>query len=288
MTQDRDINFYSDLLACHQYALVDRVFTSEQTLEKIPVIPLIPSRVSSDADQMPALMPLDAPYMPRLAARMKAGETDPSCNPIDTLIAVAPHITQKRLVSHLTSRLIFFSPGGKKGYLRYFSSDIFPHLLRILPPTGLKNLFGQRGEVLNWTYRFQDTWNTVSAPTVAEGVHAAWIISREQYAALEIVGEVNEVLDAYREKMDRPWKDIAEWDEKACVIELAIGYAQRIYHLSAPIDLKAFAMHALAYGEHFHKYRAIQQILRDTAPHPGAYHAATSKLTDNEWAVIAV
>jgi len=290
MTQANDIAFYSALLQRHQYAFVDRVFTSEKMLEGMPIIPLVPKELRSDAEQMPALLPLGqgAPYMSRLAAMMKAGEEDPSCNPVDTLIVVTPDIEQSRLESHLISRLICLSPKRGKVYLRYFSSDVFPHLLRVFSPAHLKSLFGPHGEVREWTYRFQNDWITVPAPYVTEDVlPLAWVVTKGQLEALTIVGDVSRVLDTYQERIGRPWNSHAEWDAKARVAEISIGIAQNVCCLRDPIDLKTFALHALTYGERFYRHPSIENILRDTASRPGAYHAATSKLTKNEWATVA-
>ena len=288
MTQEHNILFYSGLLARHQYAFVDRAVVPAETLEGLPIIPLVPRELRSDAQQMPALLPLapEAPYMERLSVAMKMGEDNATLDPVDTLIAVAPDISQNLLASHLTSRLIVHFQRNK-AFLRYYSSDIFPHLVRVLPPGYLKSLFGRRGEVQKWTYRFQGDWISVPVPYVSEGegVPNFWAVTAEQRKVLDIAGEINQTLDEYRAKMGRPWNDCQEWEVKARVTEYSIGIAQQ--HLSDPDDLKAFALHALTHGEHFYRHPAIENILHNAASSPGAYREATRHLTENEWAKVA-
>ena len=152
MAPNHDTAFYSALLAQHQYALVDREVASEDALKGLPLIPLIPDELEGDVNAMPALLPFGpkATYMERLAVSMKAGETDPRLNPVSTLIVVSPSVKQKALKDHLVSRLIVTSPQGRT-FLRYYSSDIFPHLVRILSPARLKSLFGPLNQVQRWT-----------------------------------------------------------------------------------------------------------------------------------------
>lgn len=249
MTQGHDIAFYSALLACHQYAFIDHATTSAETMEGLPLIPLVPWEMKRDIALTPALLPLtpESPYMERLAVGMKMGESNVSLNAIKTLIATAPNIEQCRLEKHLISRLIFYRQHGGRGFLRYYSSDIFPHLVRALPPSRLKKLFGLDGQVLNWTFRFQNDWITVPAPEASGPMLQAWIMTKTDIEALDLVGEIEHVLGIYRKEMGRPWKDYAEWDEKA---------------------------------------RAIENILRSVASHSDADHTATHTFTVNEWAAM--
>jgi hypothetical protein len=292
MSQGHDISFYSDLLARHQYALVDRAFASQETLEEIPTFPLVPRPLKVAADEMPVLVPLNpkAPHMAFLADCMKKGESDTSENPVDTLIAVSPDVKQQLLERHLISRLIVKSPQGE-AYMRYYSSDVFPHLVRILSPARLKSLFGHDGgiygaAVQHWTYRFQNEWITVDAPVTEDVAPTSWIITREQRESLDHVGELSKALDTYRDNMDRPWKDHVEWNEKACIAERSMGIAKRTYHLSAPTDLVAFAVQALTHGERFYNHPRIHNLLQETASRPCAYRDATIAITDEEWATM--
>jgi len=292
MDQKHDFEFYLDLLTRHQYAFFDRMATPEDMCELFPFIPLVPDYLRSDAHRMPGLLPLapDAPYMEHLAACMTLEVENPSINPVATLIEVSPDVNQRLLEIHLTSRLIVYSPQGK-AYLRYYSSDIFPHLVRVLSPERLKSLFGSDrnllGRVQKWTYRFQDEWITVPAPEVTKGVPIAWTVLREQREALNLVDKVDKALDAYQTEMGRPWNDYAEWNEKACAIELSLDVAQRIYHLSDTDDLATFAMQALTHGERFYSHPRIHSLLRHTAPRPGAYSNASYDIKDDEWIEIA-
>jgi len=285
MAPNHDTAFYSALLAQHQYALVDREVASEDALKGLPLIPLIPDELEGDVNAMPALLPFGpkATYMERLAVSMKAGETDPRLNPVSTLIVVSPSVKQKALKDHLVSRLIVTSPQGRT-FLRYYSSDIFPHLVRILSPARLKSLFGPLNQVQRWTYRFQSDWITIPAPKITVGVPRHWNVFKDQREALDLVTDVNKVLDTYREKMGRPWKDHLEWEGKIHVAELSVDIARRIYHLRAPEDFIAFAMQALTHDERFYIHPTIQNILLQTASSPGAYHNATCNFTSDEWA----
>jgi len=288
MNPGHDIEFYSDLLARHQYALVDRVGAPAEILEALPLVLLVPDYLRSDENAMPGLLPLgpDKPYMAYLAECMKAGERNASENPVDTLLVASPDIGQRLLEIHLTSRLIVYSPQGR-AFLRYYSSDIFPHLVRILSVERLKSLFGYKAQVCQWTYRFQNEWITVPVPDVNRHVPISCVIRREERESLDIVGDVNKALDAYRKEMGRPWENHAEWNEKACAIDHSISIAQRIYRLDAPADLNAFALQALRHGERFHSHPRIQNLLKETASRPSAYRDATHGITDDEWAAMA-
>jgi len=290
MSQAHNMEFYSELLERHQYALVDRVAISAEILKRFPLVPLDhwELRNEDDSDQMPALLPLEpgAPHMELLAACMTLGEEEPGANPVATFIVVSPDIKPGRLQTHLSSRLIVQSPQGR-AFLRYYSSDVFPHLVRILAPARLKSLFGPEKQVYQWTYRFQNEWITVPVPDVTKGVPLSWIIRREEHESLDLVGEVNKTLDAYQKKMGRPWKDHAEWNEKACAAEHFIRIAQRTHRLDAPADLIAFAMQALAHGERIHSHPRIHNLLKDTASRPSAYHDAVRHIADDEWVAMA-
>jgi len=290
MSQTHDIGFYTDLLAQHQYALIDRAAASAEMLAKFPLVPLIPDLLKNkdDIKLTPALLPLpsDAPYMALLAECMKAGEKDASENPVDTLIVASPDVGQRLLEVHLTSRLIVYSPQGR-AFLRYYSSDIFPHLVRVLSPERLKSLFGPREQVCQWTYRFQNEWISVHAPELTEGVPLSWMVSREERESLDLVGDVNKTLDARQQKTGRPWNSHAEWNEQAAVAERSISVARRIHLLSAPADLIAFGTQALTHGEGFHRHPRIQSLLKDTASRPGAYRDATHGMTDDDWTAMA-
>jgi len=283
------VTYYSDLLARHQYAIVDRAALPESTLKRFPLSLLVHRELENDEGMLPGLLPLekDAPYMKLLAACMVLGQKDPSLNPVGTLIVASPDIEPRRLETHLTSRLIVYSQQGR-AFLRYYSSDIFPHLVRILAPARLKSLFGPQGQVYQWTYRFQNEWITVPVPDVTEGVPLTWIIRREEHESLDLVGEVNQALDTYCDNMGRPWNNHAEWNEKACLVERSMGVAKRTYHLSASMDLVAFAVQALTHGERFYDHPRIHNLLQETASRPCAYRDATIAITDEEWAAMDV
>jgi len=285
MAPIHDKAFYLALLARHQYALVDREATPASTLEGLPLIALVPDELEADACAMPAILPLgpEMPYMERLAVSMQEGEEDRNLSPIGTLIVVPSSVRLDVLKAHLISRLIVASPQGR-AFLRYYRSDIFPHLVRALSPARLKSLFGPSGQVQEWTYRFQNDWITVPAPSITVGVPRHWNVFKDQREALDLVNDVNRVLDTYREKMGRPWKDHAEWEGKIHVAELSIDVARRIYHLRTPDDFIAFAMQALTHDERFYLHPTIQNILRRTASCAGAYCNATSNIADDEWA----
>ena len=223
MTQD--IYFYASMLAHHSYALLDSLYTSVETLEGMPVTLLTSRELERKDVSLPGLLPLgpDAPYIQRLAERMKAGETDPSCNPVATLIATDSRLTQEQIERHLTSRpLCFTDTPGKQAYLRFYDPHIFPHFVRILSPERLKCLYGCNGEVLLWTYRFYGQWVPMPAPEPAGAVPSLWLIPQGQCESLFALGKVNGALKARQEQMGRPWKDFAEWAEAANAIETDI------------------------------------------------------------------
>jgi len=218
---------YPTFLSHHQYAIVDcaHLFPQPWT-ESAPMMPLIPNDMRGDAEDMPALLPLDdpgAPWMLDLLGDLTRCERFDSRPPIVNLIAVPKGTDPKALSRHLKERLVVHFPEGK-AYLKYFLPDTFVHLKRILPPALLQALYGP---VSSWTVYFQKQWVSEPTPGITENVPVFWDVTAEQYAALERIQLVNRVLSFWREDRDRPWASLAEFRAYANHADDAVICEQR-------------------------------------------------------------
>jgi len=237
---------------------------------------------------MPAMLVLDpdAPWFDLLVMNLKLAEEDPGEHLISCLLAVDPAVSTGSLAFHLTSRLILGSPQGEV-FLRYYDYRVFPHLVREFSPMYLKSLFGPKGQIQEWTYRFQNEWITVPVPEVTEGVPLYWHIDDETHKKLEYTGLLETTLRGYRKHLARPWQSREEYEDHIGPAKAAIVLAQRCYHLSAPDDLTAFGLHALCFGANFHLLPSIHRLLHDgTLQNPGDYAYVTEGFAQDDWARI--
>ena len=223
------MSYYSRLLACHQYALIDRVcLFPEPWHETLPLTPIVPKELKSNTDTMPALLALDpdAPWHQDLLKHLSVMERKGWKPIISCLLAVPEGVNPKLLVLHLQNRIIVHSP-KRRAILRYYDSHIFSHFQRILHPNQLQALYGA---VSQWTIRFENgagiEWISEPAPFITENVPKYWFVSAEQRAALDRIGAVNQALDIWRIKT-RPWENLAEYRDMAVRMDAIVAEEQR-------------------------------------------------------------
>jgi hypothetical protein len=277
---------YEELLAQHNYAIIDRALLEDESeIDGLPVEPLVPHEMRGDVGILPMLLPLEAeaPYIKTLIETFEAADFGLGRYPF-TCLLTAPGVTPSRMKAHLTARLVLHSPRGGKDLLRYYDPRVFPHLVRILTPEQLRALYGP---IQAWTFIFQQAWQSLSVPEVAGIVPGFWVVDDEQHAQLNRVIQLNTVLSTRQDKPDRAWVSLAEYSDAAQTADAALKTAQTHYRLSEA-DSAVFALHALEYGEQFHRHPRIQPLLRAARQNKDMPYAATaSKLDARSWAQVA-
>ena len=272
----------SELLQRHQFALVDRAHLIPQEWhEELPLMPLVHEELEASPDRLPALLPLkpDASYMKALALNLELAKEEPDmCSPC-ALLATAPGTKPTRLQKQLTSCLVVpVLPRNSKAYIRYFDPTVFPKLSRIIAPSRWSLLYGS---VLEWVIPFQKEWISFPAPEPEHRV-ALWSITEQEWDRIARIRLVNEALTEYGMALDHPWASFVEYDEASMLAERAILEAHKHYGIEDWDDLLAYALHALWYGEHFHRHPRIQGLLRRLPPE--GYGAAAAKISETVWA----
>jgi len=233
-----------ELLAQHQYALLDRVALHPEPWHKdLPTLPLVSEEFKRDADKMPELLPLDPkePWFPVFSSSLEKMDEKGWRPIVSALLVVSEETRLESLVGHLTSRLVLHSPRAR-AILRYYDSNIFPHFQRILRPVQIQALYGP---IEQFTFRFKKgpqeiEWITEPAPDITEPLPALWSVTMEQRAALERVGAVNQALDFWRAK-NRSWANLTEFRKVAVHMDRMIAEELR---KESEMDEEALAVYA--------------------------------------------
>jgi hypothetical protein len=253
-----------------------------------------------DVNSLPSLVSLtnlDAPHIMPLIENMSAA-FNPGIHPndrprplIDCLVCAPPYdIKPVTVLNHLSSRLILSCTKRKEqGILRYYRSDTFFHLRRILRTTWLASLFGP---TLEWTFPFQGGWISFQPPEIPDRrlIPVFWNVdgpTRDRIFGIEYVNTVigqfeSEVEDALG--VPHRWPDIAAHDRAAAIAERSLARAAS-YGLLDNDSQILFAVHALHHGEHFHLHLAIQYLLETRGER--SYQEITDRLTPEQWKQIA-
>jgi len=274
------------ILAKHQYALVDRFSVGELACEGLPIEPLIPTVLRSDADVMPGLLPLtpDAPYLPQLVENIQYANEGVQQHLLSALLAVPPEIEHKVLHQHLRGHIAIHLPGAVRYFLRYFDPRFFPHLVfRILSTRQVRCLFGP---ILEWTIRFESEWVPIPVPQFDGPFPSILIASAEQKKSLDDVIVLNMGLLQRNQTLGREWANFDEWRVAMEASVAALQVAREAYRLEQRDDIVAFISHALLHGEHFHRHQTIQRLLEDTAQHKVSYAARAALLKAGDWVLI--
>jgi hypothetical protein len=283
---DRNMTDYAELLAQHNYAIVDIATVEPAPWHKeLPLEPIVPHDLRGDADKMPALLPLTPgePYMERLQSNLKDAESDPASHVLSCLLAIAPETSLSTVLWHLRSRLILKSPEGS-ALFRFYDSRVFVHLNRILNPERIRSLFGP---IQTWTYRFQNQWHSATAPEINGIIPRLCSATTPQRRKLDRVILVNKVLKKWQRKLGRPWSGQEEYTAYAERTDQAMETASQTYQLHKAADLIDFAEHTLQYGTYFHRHPIIQGVLDEIKPKGNTgYSNLAGILNEQDWAAI--
>ena len=277
---------YANLLAQHDYALVDRgALYPESWHSHFPLIPLVPRQLHDRAATLPgllALKSLDDASTTRLIENLHAAQAGEE-EPLVSSLLVTHGSEQASIQTHLERRFDTSSVQGRF-LLRYYDPRTFIHFERILTLPWLRGMYGP---ICGWTIPFQDAWLTLPAPEVGLTV-SAWVVTREMREEIDRIGSVNMALKKLRKHLGRPWRDLAEYTGFAAQADKALITGVR-EGLKVPNDLIAFAFHTLAYGEGFHHYPCIQRVLEKARQNSsfGYAGAAITMVSEQEWADIA-
>lgn len=223
---DFDI-FIRHYLTLHKYAVVDRlnVFPAPW-FQGAPMIPLVPRELQSDADDLPALLPIDpdAGWFPNLLEEFAVSNERDYPPPFWNLLVVPDGLGSESLAAHLTKRLIIQFPGGK-GYLRYFDPKNFVHFKRFLSPAHLRELYGP---IIRWSIYFDKRWITEPASSITKTLPIHWAVNAKQFAALDRLRVLNQALFYWREELDRPWESLDEFRAYADLADALVVQEQRV------------------------------------------------------------
>jgi len=281
------MNRAEELVERYDYAIVDRAgLASEPWHDEMPLIPLVPKVLRSDAEKMPALLALKSlkkPHLALLDSNLEEAEKKPFVNFMSCLLILRSGTEEKSIIHHLMAHLVLHTPQDDV-LLRYYDPRVFPHLWEILRPSQMLSLYGP---VKVWAFRFQNEWVGQRAPR-SETVKQYWSVTAEQREKLDRVMLINEILALRKMKMDRPWYDVEEYEDARIKVGAALERARRDYGLRAESDLTQFALDTLAYGENFHLHPRIRGLLQEMQKKRMSYIAATANVKETDWAQIAV
>jgi hypothetical protein len=282
---------YAELLARHDYALVDRYpLWAEPWHDDLPLVPLVPEALRGDANILPALLDLkslDATQTSRLAENLRevhAAQQGRERRVISSLLAVSPDTTAQKLQKHLESRFHMWSPQGTF-LLRYYDPRAFIHFARVMDTPLLRAMYGP---IRIWTIPFQNKWIALPAPE-AGPTRLFWGVKAEQREKLDRIGYINMALKELCEYRDWIWRDVAEYTDAAEKADRALSIAAREFKFKIPDDLIAFAFHSFIYGTQFYRHPRVQQLLAEVQKDEqlGYAGAAITMVSEQEWAAIA-
>jgi len=277
------------LLKRHTHALIDWAsVVYERWHDELPVHPLVPHYFRSDANRMPVLLTLDSvsdAHMRLLCANLEDAENRPFMQMLACLLRVGEETSHDSLVFHLTSMLMLDGPGrdGARRLLKYCQGGVFLHLLRILPPRRIRQLFGP---VQTWSVPFQREWITFTPPETTDLIPTYWAVDEKQQQRIGRIGHINTVLIRWRDQTNRRWASIDDFHADAEKVDQILIFAEHRYQLRDLEDRLAFAEHSMTYGEHFHEHPRIQQIMQAVQEKGWGYAEKSLVITEDDWKAI--
>jgi len=248
---------YTDILSLHDYAIIDRVGLYEEPWHKaLPMTLLMPKLLRSDAEKMPALLPLgpQAPYLEELAEDLRTADEHGFKPLVSTLLTVPPETDPARLHWHLTACVALQSPQGR-ATLRYYDPLVFLHLDRVFNAHRYKEYF-YGSVVSSWTLRFQKGWVTLPVPEVEDykpnplGLASMLLVDAPQREGLDRIGAINLALALWREKTGHPWPGLAEWRVLAAQADACIAREEKQHPDANEDELARNACNKLLHNEH--------------------------------------
>ena len=278
-----------ELLSRYDYAIIDRhAVWNKEAYKNWPLVPLIPRLLRSDADKMPALLPLEkeASWFPELAENLEAAARGDEQCLLSLLLNPMPDARQIDLENHLSVQLVVYHKQGRL-LLRYFDFRVFPHIVRrvLAAPHRAARFYGP---VLEWACRFDGRWITfpeVEGECTRTPYVRAYIgsLRPEEHGKIKRLGAVNTALHLCRVERGRPWNDWPEYETAAEIADRAVQMAKDRYGLTAWDDIVSFAGHAVEHSEDFHFHPLVQDILRAAQGPEGGYAGRAAVLNQEQW-----
>ena len=282
---------YMALITCHTHAIIKwSGVVSADWHKELPVHPLVPRYLRSDADKMPVLLKLDElsdAQIEQFCLNLEVAAENPRLHLLSCLLDVSPETSTGSLVFHLAEKLLLngFRPKGQKLLLYYYRSKAFLLLRRVFSPEQLCQFYGP---VQSWTVPFQNEWMSFPPPQATGVVPELWMASDGQVQRIQRIGPINEVLGRQMKETNQRWESLDDFYADAEKIDRILVCAEQNYHLRDDDDLLVFAEHALKNGEHFHWHPMIQERLQVVAQQGWGYAQASAKLTEDDWKKIAL
>jgi len=280
---------YQDLLQRHTHAVFDwTAVVPDDWHQELPVEPLVPRYFrNTDDDFFPVLLTLEElsdTQMRRLGENLEEAARRPYMLIPACLLYVDPDVHSKALVHHLTDKLMLEGPGRKKAgdrLIRYYYGGIFLHLLRILPPPRVRQLFGP---VLKWSIPFQKEWISFMPPQTTEVIPRFWTTTdEEQSQRIERIGILNDVLKSWRERTGHRWDSVDALHADADKLERLLLSGVTRYRIRVYEDQFLFGLHSLLYGEDFHEHPKIRQIMQTVQKEGWGYAGGCMEITEEGW-----
>jgi len=279
-------------LQWHTHAIIDwTAVVPEDWHKELPVEPLVPRYfLNTDDDFMPVLLTLNElseTQMRRLSENLEEAVRRPYMLIPASLLNVDPDVRPKSLVHHLTDKLMLEGPGRKDSscLIRYYRGDTFLHLLRILPPRRIRQLFGP---ILKWSIPFQKEWITFTPPENVDVIPQLWATTNEEQSQrIELIGLINNVLKRWRDKTGHRWESVEALHADAEKVERLLRLGKHRYRLRVYEDQRLFGEHGLLYGENFHEHPRIQKIMQTVQENGWGYAGESAEITEEDWKTIA-
>jgi hypothetical protein len=288
---EADPLYYRHLLECHTHAIIDWTsIVSADWHQALPVQPLVPHFFrNTDEDYMPVLLTLDSldeTHRERLVDNLTDAEGSPYMLMLSCLLRASPEVDSDSLACHLTDMLMLNGPGreGRDRLLRYHYSSIFLHLLRILRPNRIRQLFGP---VEVWSVPFQREWIAFTPPETNVPTPVYWAVKEKQDQRIECIGLINAILVRYRDETNHRWANVDDFHVDAEKVDRILTFAGQHYRLRDENDLVLFALHSLLYGEGFHRHQKIQELMQTVQAKGWGYAEDSFNVTADDWKHIA-
>ena len=280
-----------ELLQQHTHAIIDWTSVVPADWHKeLQVQPLVPRFFrGTDDDNMPVLLTLGSlseTHKQQLCNNLEDAKARPYMNMLSSLLCVDSQVHPDSLAHHLTNLLMLNGPGreGVDRLLKYYYPAVFLHLLRILPPKRIRQLFGP---IEIWSLPFQKEWIGLMPPETTGAIPMYWAVNEEQEQRLARIGLLNRILGLWREKTKQRWENVEAFHKDAEKLDqILLLYVHR-YRLQVFEDQILFGVHFLLYGEDFHEHPKIQQILQTVQETGLGYTGGCIDVTEEDWATIA-
>ncbi|RLK31666.1 DUF4123 domain-containing protein [Cupriavidus plantarum] len=184
-------DLYHRFLDDFTHILLNPLRLGRDTLDDLPLVPVIPERLADSADLMPVVVRLDA--IPR-ARKIRLIEDarawrEEFRSPYFNACLVCPETTAEHLAVQLARNLVVAAPSAKRFLLRFDDPNVLTQLLRIFDDARLDALMGT---VTAW--HWEDPLGKVRTRLRGATPPVRLAIAPPQWPALHRVGLVNQCL----------------------------------------------------------------------------------------------